>query len=263
MQLVTDLKSAFVEDEDDGMYSGPEDGAAFVQPGNGPLSGQELDFLHETLFKYATGISLQNISELHGFLTAIVSGPNALPPSAWLHEIWGGEEDQPAWESMDEVQHFMGAVFNMMNHIAHELMESPHTFTAIFMGDAQTTITSDWCSGYMNGVELDLEAWENMPDRLMAQLDFIDESALMLVMDEEKQPARQMQQHNDAVVDAAVQLHAYWLKRRSTLPPSRQMGTISFGESAQKPQPVVSQKVGRNDPCPCGSGKKYKKCCLH
>ncbi|WP_046058749.1 SEC-C metal-binding domain-containing protein, partial [Clostridium sp. IBUN13A] len=24
---------------------------------------------------------------------------------------------------------------------------------------------------------------------------------------------------------------------------------------------VVSNKVGRNDPCPCGSGKKYKKCC--
>ena len=24
---------------------------------------------------------------------------------------------------------------------------------------------------------------------------------------------------------------------------------------------VASQKVGRNDPCPCGSGKKYKKCC--
>jgi len=23
-----------------------------------------------------------------------------------------------------------------------------------------------------------------------------------------------------------------------------------------------SVKVGRNDPCPCGSGKKYKKCCL-
>ncbi|NEX21510.1 hypothetical protein G3480_14530 [Thiorhodococcus mannitoliphagus] len=24
---------------------------------------------------------------------------------------------------------------------------------------------------------------------------------------------------------------------------------------------AVSSKVGRNDPCPCGSGKKYKKCC--
>ena len=25
---------------------------------------------------------------------------------------------------------------------------------------------------------------------------------------------------------------------------------------------LVKHKVGRNDPCPCGSGKKYKKCCL-
>jgi SWIM/SEC-C metal-binding protein len=27
------------------------------------------------------------------------------------------------------------------------------------------------------------------------------------------------------------------------------------------PKPVQSLKIGRNDPCPCGSGKKYKKCC--
>ena len=33
-------------------------------------------------------------------------------------------------------------------------------------------------------------------------------------------------------------------------------------ERSQKLQPVkVEQKIGRNDPCPCGSGKKYKKCC--
>jgi uncharacterized protein YecA (UPF0149 family) len=30
----------------------------------------------------------------------------------------------------------------------------------------------------------------------------------------------------------------------------------------EKQKPVQKQvKVGRNDPCPCGSGKKYKKCC--
>jgi SWIM/SEC-C metal-binding protein len=27
------------------------------------------------------------------------------------------------------------------------------------------------------------------------------------------------------------------------------------------PKPSTSNKVGRNDPCPCGSGKKFKKCC--
>ena len=30
---------------------------------------------------------------------------------------------------------------------------------------------------------------------------------------------------------------------------------------AKKPLTRIQEKVGRNDPCPCGSGKKYKKCC--
>ena len=29
-----------------------------------------------------------------------------------------------------------------------------------------------------------------------------------------------------------------------------------------EPRTATGEKVGRNDPCPCGSGKKYKKCCL-
>ncbi len=33
------------------------------------------------------------------------------------------------------------------------------------------------------------------------------------------------------------------------------------GEIDPKGQPVRVEKVGRNEPCPCGSGKKYKKCC--
>jgi len=44
----------------------------------------------------------------------------------------------------------------------------------------------------------------------------------------------------------------------------RELAELQFvgGDSSSKPQQVVrSNKVGRNDPCPCGSGKKYKKCC--
>ena len=33
------------------------------------------------------------------------------------------------------------------------------------------------------------------------------------------------------------------------------------GTSRKVPEKDMSAKVGRNDPCPCGSGKKYKKCC--
>ncbi|MCK4445483.1 MAG: SEC-C domain-containing protein, partial [Candidatus Marinimicrobia bacterium] len=39
-------------------------------------------------------------------------------------------------------------------------------------------------------------------------------------------------------------------------------GTAISNNRQQKRRPVhIEQKVGRNDPCPCGSGKKYKKCC--
>jgi preprotein translocase subunit SecA len=38
---------------------------------------------------------------------------------------------------------------------------------------------------------------------------------------------------------------------------------IDFVEQLRKGQPArVPPKVGRNAPCPCGSGKKYKNCCL-
>ena len=47
-------------------------------------------------------------------------------------------------------------------------------------------------------------------------------------------------------------------RKNSTLPP------ISVSPLAKTKTFVRGEvKVGRNDPCPCGSGKKYKKCCGH
>jgi len=38
---------------------------------------------------------------------------------------------------------------------------------------------------------------------------------------------------------------------------------LSRGEGQTEKKPIVrkEKKIGRNEPCPCGSGKKYKKCC--
>ncbi|MCK4258479.1 MAG: preprotein translocase subunit SecA [Halanaerobiales bacterium] len=44
--------------------------------------------------------------------------------------------------------------------------------------------------------------------------------------------------------------------------PNRKMHTNAGGDEEVKQEPVVKgEKIGRNEPCPCGSGKKYKKCC--
>ena len=45
---------------------------------------------------------------------------------------------------------------------------------------------------------------------------------------------------------------------------AQETGTNAGGDGSDKKQPMrkkESEKVGRNDPCPCGSGKKYKQCC--
>jgi len=38
-------------------------------------------------------------------------------------------------------------------------------------------------------------------------------------------------------------------------------GGQEAGQAQQQPLKREGEKIGRNDPCPCGSGKKYKKCC--
>ena len=53
-----------------------------------------------------------------------------------------------------------------------------------------------------------------------------------------------------SIPSAVRKLHAYWMGK---------------GAIAASSEPFVrsEQRVGRNDPCICGSGKKFKKCCLH
>jgi preprotein translocase subunit SecA len=47
-------------------------------------------------------------------------------------------------------------------------------------------------------------------------------------------------------------------RKRRELDQARMAGS---GDQGPVQQVVRGDKVGRNDPCPCGSGKKYKKCC--
>ena len=57
--------------------------------------------------------------------------------------------------------------------------------------------------------------------------------------------------------DAYRQRHPHPIARLS----QRYLTMKSVEERIARRQPAVSHKVGRNDPCPCESGKKYKKCC--
>jgi preprotein translocase subunit SecA len=65
-------------------------------------------------------------------------------------------------------------------------------------------------------------------------------------------------------VSQAAQNSVMDLTRNIQRKKEKEMAALQFigGEASSPQQPKIAQKTaGRNDPCPCGSGKKYKKCC--
>lgn len=238
-------------------YPEPEDISYVLVPGNELPDSDELDFIDEVLFKYEAESSLADASVLHGFLTAIASGPNKCSPSEWLDKIWGGDADQPEWESGAEMEGFMNIVFNMMNNITQKLTDNAQNFTAVMKCNDRQIFSSDWCCGYIDGVMLDEQVWSAMPNHMLAQVDLIDTVAGAMLK-EGVLSSLETHARADAVILAALKLHAYWSRKQGGSP--RMLPDVPMSVSQQ---PVFSHKTGRNDPCPCGSGKKFKKCCLH
>ncbi len=229
---------------------------------NKPLSEEELDLLDEFLLeRIDEEAALQNpdanegiimLTELDGFFTAIVSGPEVVLPSQWLPVVWGDYE--PEWSSSSEFEAVMSLMTRFMNSIAGTLMTNPQQFEPLFEyreveGEA-FTIVDEWCEGYMMGVALIQDKWEAAGADISALLVPIRAFSKAGDWKGHQYKGKERENLQQAIVTNLRAIHAYWCDRRGESPVSR--------------QPVKrEEKIGRNDLCPCGSGKKFKKCCLH
>src|SRR5271168_2080770 len=70
------------------------------------------------------------LSDLDGFLTAIVIGPEPVAPSEWLPVIWDDEE--PEFESEAEARSILGTIMGRYNHIAACFGSNPDDFDPLF-----------------------------------------------------------------------------------------------------------------------------------
>ena len=228
-----------------------------------PLNDDELEQLNEVLinrFPDDTEVDVDDegvldISELDGFLTAIVSVPEMLLPSQWWPEIWG--DYPPVLESDGALEQLFSRVFRHSNGIAETLMQQPADFDPIFYErevDGRTyTVVDEWCEGYMRGVTLAVA--------LGASLDSKAESFLQPIRaftEVAEWPGHDLPDFTDteklqqSIAPNVRALHGYWLEQRK-----------DFVDTPMKTFRRGAPRVSRNDPCPCGSGKKFKKCCLH
>ena len=226
-----------------------------------PPTDDELNYLDSVLINRVdedsvtedSDLGILCVSELDGFLTAIVSGPETVVPSRWLSAVWGDFE--PTWDSIDEANRFMELVFRLMNFNAVVLIEEPESFEPLFLekdcNGKTVLVVDEWCEGFLRGVELTREQWAaggKEVDELMLPILGFCEASSWAAHDLPDPIAAEQAQHEIAPSVRAI--HAYWLERRK---PSRPR------EPVRRSEP----RIGRNDPCPCGSGKKFKHCCLN
>jgi uncharacterized protein len=196
-----------------------------------------------------------DISMLDGFLTALVIGPNTLMPSQWLPSVWGeGQGQEMVWDSAEQAQRITSLIMRHMNDIIWMLQNDPENYEPLIYErehDGKTvSIIDEWCTGFVQGAMLDGNAWAPLFDSeedhafLLPIVLYGTETGLEEL---EKKPelAQRHDKFAEALPSCVLAVRDYWMPARKAK------------STFRREEPIP----GRNDLCPCGSGKKYKKCC--
>ena len=232
---------------------------------NVPLSEEEFDQLDAFLMSEEAPSDSMDSSMLDGYLTAVVSGPNLIMPGEMLRWVWDTEkgEESPEFKSNQEAQSIIGLLMRHYQSVNETLNTAPQDYEPRIMQSEHEgrmiPIIDEWCMGYYRGMAIDLQAWTPLllsQPRLFATILLYGTDDGGETLKKQKIDLDQHQAQADSLVDSARQIHAFWLAQRKAQIARGEMPGIK-----RKPEPIrVAAKVGRNEPCPCGSGRKYKHC---
>jgi uncharacterized protein len=222
-----------------------------------PLSDEEFARLAAFLASRKTPGSL-HIEGLDGFLCALIVGPAFIMPSEYLPAIWGDEPlDEDAFSSEDEALNIMSMVMRYSNEIA-DAFEKEGLYLPMALDLEGDTRHHDqlWAEGFMRGVELRRPLWAPLIQDESECGSIITIALLAGEVDAEwrKRPwtAEQQNEHLQHACAGMVRMYRYFRVERQVAARAEREATTVRRESP---------KVGRNEPCPCGSGRKFKHCC--
>ncbi len=216
------------------------------------MADADLDLLATYLDSPGLPDEVMTLSELDGFLAAIAAGPVRIAPEEWLPFIW--DTAPPAFAGEAQAAAVTGAIHRLYADIVRLVADG--TYAPLLDTDIDgVPLPHGWARGFMTAAGLRVEAWSALFQS--EDDDSIAYPILAFCDDEDGKPLLQLShkdreillpQSPDLIAQAVIDIADYWQQKNKPLPP----GAV----------PVrTSPKIGRNAPCPCGSGKKYKKCC--
>lgn len=216
-----------------------------------------LQRLDQMLLDLADDSEAMLLSELDGFLAGVIVSPDPVPPGEWLRAVWDGEDEGRApFENITDVEALVGLIMHHYNVIVRAL-DRRGRYSPIFEVDTRNdeTLWEMWIDGFARAVQLRPQGWNRIvesddEDAVLAY------SGLLLLNGVNQGTADLQKEETDALDQEAEDLIPMWVEMLHAWRRNH-----DAGEAIASSASLLRTKVGRNDPCPCGSGKKYKKCC--
>ena len=209
--------------------------------------------------------------ETAGFLFAVQLCPDLVMPSEWIEVIQG----EVVFTDFDEAQAVTEARMALMDWISDCIRNEQPAIPVDCAPDPEPLRIleadnnfSRWCRGVTAGHDWLEQSWDQVLEidsdddhaQGMALIVFAFFTGRTMAERVVEEIARDWEGSPPTLEELANKYHA--------LIEQAAMGYAAIGldyrqtPSAPPPrQPARSEKIGRNQPCPCGSGKKYKKCC--
>ncbi|CAI09106.1 UPF0149 family protein [Aromatoleum aromaticum] len=227
-------------------------------PNSHLLDDAEFEALEELLTSDAVPEDCMDLEMLDGYLVAVLASPQRIAPERWLPEVWSAHGEDASFGSGSRMQRAIGLVRRYYNELATTIGEpegwEPFCYAASD-GDS-LRIGEEWIEGFAQGLELWSDDWDREVPEDAAQVvrdaidtmmaPWADEAAASAADD-----AMRLQWLEIAVTSVG-QIIGQW--RPLGLAPVELL-------SVDEPAAPAPASAGRNEACPCGSGKKYKKCC--
>jgi uncharacterized protein len=203
-----------------------------------------------------------NIEMLDGFLAALICGPETVRPSEYLPKIWGGDQTNEPTFDTQSIREFLSLIMRHWNAVCHNL-QSDDEFLPVLLNDENGAApANDWATGFMRGMDMRRDRW-------LALLEDDGHGGILIpimALAYEHHPDLGMRPYKDPVsierreqliagMAASVPLIYRYFVTERRLEAQKLFSVGTFRRDAPK--------VGRNEPCPCGSGKKFKHCCAN
>jgi len=229
-----------------------------------PALSRHLKQLEKALL--ALGEEAMLLDELDGFIAGLMVCPDLIKPSEWLPIVWGqdGADPQPAFDNLDHVKRVLGLLMQHYNAVARTLMDRPDRYSPLYAVDQRNgdILWELWVEGFAKAVNLRPATWQRL---LTADADIATAMRGMQTLIDIAcaHPTPALPKDRDALTATAPDDIVRWIV---TLNEWRLANHRLMQDAVAMPRSpfTAAQEIGRNDPCPCGSGRKYKRCCgLH